>query len=266
MPLPTYEVIALRYATRGARRADNFLGGDPHDGEMPMDYFFWVVRNEERLVLVDTGFCEDMAVKRHRTLLRLPADGLKLLDIDPGNVRTIVVTHLHNDHIGAFDRFPVAAFHLQDDEMAFATGRYMRHARLRRSYEPDHVAGMVRLVFDDRVTFHKGDGAIAPGISVHQVAGHSPGMQCVRIHTRRGWVVLASDASHYYEHLEQRRVFPVVVDVGGVLESYDRLLALADSPDHVVPGHDPLVMRRYPPVAGLEGIAVRLDADPLRER
>ncbi len=32
-----------------------------------------------------------------------------------------------------------------------------------------------------------------------------------------------------------------------------------DAPELVVPGHDPLVMRRYPPAAaGLEGIAVRL--------
>ena len=37
--LPEYEVYALRYATRGARRAEHFIGGDPHDAEMPMDYF-----------------------------------------------------------------------------------------------------------------------------------------------------------------------------------------------------------------------------------
>ena len=35
------------------------------------------------------------------------------------------------------------------------------------------------------------------------------------------------------------------------------------SPDHVIPGHDPLVMRYYPPPAPeLEGIAVRLDVPP----
>ena len=37
--LPRYQVYALRYATREGRRQDNFIGGDPHDGPMPMDYF-----------------------------------------------------------------------------------------------------------------------------------------------------------------------------------------------------------------------------------
>ena len=40
--LPEYELYAIRYAERDARRADHFIGGDPHDGPMPMDYFVWV--------------------------------------------------------------------------------------------------------------------------------------------------------------------------------------------------------------------------------
>ena len=59
--LPNYEVIALKYATRSAQRSNNFVGGDPHDVPMPMDYFLWVIRNGDRLLLVDTGFNEDMA-------------------------------------------------------------------------------------------------------------------------------------------------------------------------------------------------------------
>ena len=33
-----YELFAIRYATREARRSEHFIGGDPHDGPMPMDY------------------------------------------------------------------------------------------------------------------------------------------------------------------------------------------------------------------------------------
>ena len=39
-----YELFAIRYATREARRSDHFIGGDPHDGPMPMDYFMWLAR------------------------------------------------------------------------------------------------------------------------------------------------------------------------------------------------------------------------------
>jgi glyoxylase-like metal-dependent hydrolase (beta-lactamase superfamily II) len=80
----------------------------------------------------------------------------------------------------------------------------------------------------------------------------------------RGWLVLASDASHFYEHFENDRCFPVVVDVAATLEGYRKLRRLAESPAHIIPGHDPLVMQRYP-AAGkeLEGIAVRLDLEPV---
>ncbi len=48
-----------------------------------------------------------------------------------------------------------------------------------------------------------------------------------------------------------------------MLEGYRRLRALAPSEQHIVPGHDPLVMARYPaPVPELEGIVVRLDVAP----
>jgi hypothetical protein len=76
-------------------------------------------------------------------------------------------------------------------------------------------------------------------------------------------VVLASDASHYYEHFEKDRAFPVVFHVGDLLQGYRKLATLADSPSHIVPGHDPLVMDRYPPPSdALQGVAVRLDAEP----
>ena len=43
----------------------------------------------------------------------------------------------------------------------------------------------------------------------------------------------------------------------------ERLRELVDDPRHIIPGHDPLVMRWYrAPDKELEGIAVRLDAEP----
>lgn len=264
MGLPTYEIFAIKYAERDARRSDHFVGGDPHDGPMPMDYFIWVVRSPDRLILVDTGFNAEVAARRKRTLVREPRDGLALLGIKTAEVREIIITHMHNDHVGTHFDFPNAHFHVQDEEMSFVTGRHMRNQFFRRSFEIEHVVGMVRMVFKDRVVFHKGDDDIAPGVSVHHIGGHTPGMQSVRVHTRRGWVVLASDASHYYEHMEQRRCFPAVFHVGQALDGYDKLLRLADSPQHIVPGHDPLVLKRYlPPSPELAGIAVRLDVAPI---
>jgi len=262
-PLPEYEVYAIRYATREARRQNNFIGGDPHDGPMPMDYYVWLVRGNGRLFVVDTGFGPAVAAKRGRTLLRTPAEGLALLDVDVATVPEVILTHLHYDHVGTFDAFAAARFHLQDAEMAYATGRHMRHKQFNHGYEVDEVAGMLRLVYKDRVQFHAGEAELAPGVSVHRIGGHTNGLQCVRVHTRRGWVVLASDTSHYYEHFQKKRVFTTCFHIGDAIEGYLTLQRLADSPEHIVPGHDPEVMRRYPPVSdALRDIVVRLDTAP----
>ena len=89
------------------------------------------------------------------------------------------------------------------------------------------------------------------------------GMQCVRVLTERGWVVLASDAAHFYEHMEKKLPFPIVLNVGEMLQGFETLGKLATSPRHIVPGHDPLVRSRYPSLsADLDGAVVRLDIDP----
>ena len=80
-----------------------------------------------------------------------------------------------------------------------------------------------------------------------------------------GWVVLAPDASHYYANMEQARPF-LVYNVADMLAGHQRAYALADSPRHVIPGHDPLVLKRYPaPHRDLQGIIARLDVDPIAE-
>jgi glyoxylase-like metal-dependent hydrolase (beta-lactamase superfamily II) len=89
---PAWEVLALRYAERDARRAANFVGGDPHDAPMPMAYYLWVLRGGGRTMVVDTGFGADMAAKRHRRLLRHPAEALAAVGVDAARVDDVIVT------------------------------------------------------------------------------------------------------------------------------------------------------------------------------
>ena len=263
MTEPAYELFAIRYATREARRSDHFIGGDPHDGPMPMDYFMWLARGEGRTFVIDTGFKQDVAERRKRTFLRCPVEALALFDVDPNTVEDVILTHLHYDHVGNFDRFPRARFHLQERELAYATGKYMRYPRLAHSFEVEDVCGIVRLNYARRVFFHDGDAELAPGITIHAAGGHSAGLQFVRVRTIRGFVVLASDVSHFYENMASQRPFTTAFHIGEMLEGFDRLKALAPDESHIVPGHDPLVMKLYPaPSPQLEGIAVRLDVPP----
>lgn len=259
-----FEVYAIRYGHMEKRTADlNFIGGDPHEMSLSMDYFVWLAKGPQTTWVIDTGFGPEPAKRRGRDYIQTPAAGLAALGVDANSVDNVIITHLHWDHVGNFDQFPKAAFHLQDQEMSYATGRYMAYRQFNRSFEIEEITGMVRRVYDGRVRFHAGDAELAPGLSVHLIGGHTLGLQSVRIWTRRGWVVVASDAAHYYANMEGPNPFPTVVDIGRMLDGYDRLRELADSAAHIVPGHDPLVMRRYPAVPGLEGKAVRLDVAPV---
>lgn len=248
---PQWEVYAIRYArTDERRRRDNFIGADAHDLPMPLDFYVWLLRCGARTILVDTGFGEVAAAARNRRLMRCPIDAVRALGVDPDAIEDVVITHLHYDHAGNLPKLPAARFHVQDREMAYATGRCMCHATIRHAYAVEDVVELVRRVYADRVVFHDGDDEIAPGVQLLLIGGHTKGLQSVRVHTARGWVVLASDAAHFYENVDRALPFPIVYNVADMLEGHRRLRALADSPDHFVPGHDPLVLERYPGVVG----------------
>jgi glyoxylase-like metal-dependent hydrolase (beta-lactamase superfamily II) len=262
MPDP-YEVYAIRYAERVGTRNQHLLHQDPHDGPMAMDYFVWAIVGNGRTFVVDLGFEAIEAEKRGRTLLRSPAEGLKLLGIDAATVEDVIISHLHYDHAGSVGDFPNAKFYLQDREMSFATGRNMRHETFNMAYSVEYVIDILRKVYDNRVIFIDGMEVLAPGLSVHHVGGHTDGLQIVRVWTKRGWVVLAADAAHYYENMETPNPFPLVYNVGDMIDGYRTMALLAESPQHIVPGHDPLVTKHYPALSPeTEGIIFRLDAAP----
>ncbi len=262
--LDCYEVFAIRYGHKADRqRHENFIVADAHEGTMPIDYFVWAIVNQQRAVVVDTGFDPEEGARRGRQILHLPRVGLAMLGIDSYKVRDVILTHLHYDHAGTLDDFPQATFHLQDSEMAYATGRDMRHEAFRQAYTAGHIQQMVERVFEGRVCFHDGDDEVAPGITVHHIGGHTRGLQCVRVRTRRGALVLASDASHFYENMETVSPFPIVYSVGDMIEGYSTMRRLAESDKHIIPGHDPLVLERYSaPDEQKTGVVVRLDVAP----
>ena len=261
---PAYKIYAVKYAHHDRRAAENFIGGDPHEGAMPLDYYVWAVVGESRVIILDTGFSAEMGKIRGRQHLRDPADGLRGLGIDPLAVEDVVVSHMHYDHIGNHEPFPNARYHVQDREMQYATGRHMGHDSLRHSFEMDDVLQMVRRLYAKRLVFHDGLSELAPGIELHHIGGHTMGLQAMRVWTERGWVVLAADATHLYANIERARPFPVVYNVAEMLEGHATLLRLADNAlDRVIPGHDPLVMARYPAASPeLKGIVARLDLAP----
>ncbi len=259
--MTTWEVFAIKYADRNTRtRADSFIFDDNHDAPHPMDYFMWLLRAGDQTILVDTGYDTAEARERDRPILMEPHEALAPFGVAPDAITDLIVTHLHYDHAGGLHLFPNATLHMQEAEMAYATGPCMCHDTLRMPYTGDHICEAVKRLYSGRVRFYDGEAQIADGVTVHKIGGHSRGLQAVRVCTSVGWMVLASDAAHFYENVEARKPFPIVVDLEDMLNGFNMLERLADTPQLIVPGHDPLVMTRFP--AGPADHIIKLDAGP----
>lgn len=243
-----YTIYAIEYARRETTSTQLFYG-DYHNTPTKMTYFIWAVTNGTHTVVVDLGFTEEVGTQRGRQFVRCPSKGLAEIGIDCARVEHVILSHFHYDHVGNYALFPNARFYVQDEEMRFYTGRYVSQPAFRHSVEVDDVLALVRYNYQGRLYFVDGEEEILPGISVHRVGGHTAGMQIITVQTASGRAVLASDASHYYHNFEDNVPFMVIHDLPGMYHAFQRLYALADTPELIIPGHDPMVLERLKPVA-----------------
>lgn len=248
MTTAPYTIYAVQYAHRKTSSTELFYH-DYHNTPMAMDYFIWAVTNGDQTVIVDLGFTEEVGTRRGRDFLRCPSKGLAEIGIDGERIEHVIVSHLHYDHVGNYALFPNATFYVQDTEMSFYTGRHMSKPAFRHSIEIDDILAMVRYNYDCRLSFVDGEQEILPGIGVHKVGGHTAGMQIISVQTKPGRAVLASDASHYYHNIEKEIPFQTLHDIPGMHYGFQRIRELADQPELIIPGHDPLVQERLTRVA-----------------
>lgn len=245
-----YEVLAVRYGTRVARRSEAFLNfgvyGEP-DSELPMDYYFWVVRDAAHTVVVDCGFAAEPGRRRRRTTLVEPAAALRGLGIAPESVDRLVVSHAHYDHIGNLADFPAAEIVIARREYEFWTGPYAARVQFAHSTEPDELAFLAKVGGEGRLRLVEDTLDLLPGFELVVVGGHTPGQMIAQVAVDGGAAVLAADALHFYEELERDRPFFVVADLRDMYRGFDLLRELTeDSGRTLVAGHDALVPERFP--------------------
>lgn len=262
-----WEIHAIRYGTNRTRtRGDNFILEKQPTETMPMDFYCWVLKTSDRFIVVDTGMDPEKAARHGHRMEHSPVEIWRSLGIDPETVETVILTHAHYDHLGHLDALESAHFYMQAEEMEYVTGPWMQRPWFRRAYEPDEISRLVHLLHAGRLTLHGRDQDIADGVSVHWVGGHCAGQEIVRVRTARGFVVLASDALHYYEEYERGIPFSVAFNLSDMIAGHERIRELADSDDHVVPAHDPRIAENY--AFSLEqpaGSVIRLDRAPLAQ-
>ena len=234
-----WTVTAVRYGTLETTRGDAYYRypayGEP-DGPQVLDYFD-----------------PDVGRRRGRTCLIEPAAAMAALGIGPETVSRVVLTHLHYDHTGNLDLFPEAELLVSARDLDFWLGPLARRAQFAHAVEANELGQVLAAVDAGRVRRLEGGEEIAEGVHAILLGGHSPGQIAIGVDAVAGWVVLASDAMHFYEELELDRPFGVIANLAEMYEAYDTLRELNGPGSHLVPGHDPEVMARYPRIDGPAG-------------
>ena len=164
----------------------------------------WLVRHPGGVILVDTGIGQPRApgVEWFGTPGRLH-EVLDETGTPSGSIDTVVITHVHDDHIGGtvvFDgkgeptpAFPDARYVIQraDRDWQF---------ELARTDEEDQVIAAILLEPLERADVLDaidGDQPLAEGIDLHHLPGHTPGHQVVRIHSDEARAVITADTFNH---------------------------------------------------------------------
>jgi glyoxylase-like metal-dependent hydrolase (beta-lactamase superfamily II) len=248
-----YAVYAVQYGRRAGVRGEHFLGWDTASAQRhDTAYFAWLALSADRTLLIDSGIRPDAAVPVTGWEFREGvADILQSAGIDAGHIDTLLLTHLHYDHAGGMRTLPNARVVVQREELAYWTGPDARRiSREEWLASPDDIRHLRARAASGSVDLVVGDVTVAAGVSLHHVGGHTAGMQIVRVRAEARPVVIASDASHFFENVETDRPGTILHDMPGIFRGFDRARELAAG-GPVVPGHDPLVMERFEPVAGV---------------
>lgn len=251
-----YEVIIVRHGTRQSTRSEVYLNygfyGEP-DAPFVVDYYLWVIRNDSRTVLVDTGYAAAVARRRGREVVLDPATAYRELGVDVTEPVDLVVTHAHWDHIGNLGLFPAATIVMAEAERRFWHTEHSKKPMLGHFAERAEIDQLQQIEADGRIRTFEGHLELAPGIELIEVGGHTPGQIMVSVATSEGRVLLASDVVHFREELEREMPFVSVADLPAMYEGFGTVKRMVDS-GHVaivVPGHDSDVLAVAEPLGGM---------------
>jgi glyoxylase-like metal-dependent hydrolase (beta-lactamase superfamily II) len=169
----------------------------------------WLIRHPGGVVLVDTGVGQEGSP----TLAWWPRPGALFASLaetgtPPGAIDSVVISHVHDDHIGGTVTFETNASGEEPVAVpAFPNARYLiqradreyLHEEARTSSEDAALAQVLLQPLEDhdQLDLLDGDHDLADGIQLHHLPGHTPGHQIVRLRSRGSRAVISADTFNH---------------------------------------------------------------------
>lgn len=199
--------------------------------------YAWYIEGTNHGILVDCGGDAKEFNKRgvpddHIQTLE---EGLGKLGVSPEDIKEVVVTHMHWDHLWKAPRFSHAKFYVQREEYDFALDPH-----------PSVAGSFDKGLFKDLdFEFVEGDSEIADGVRVFLTPGHTPAGQSVAVDTSKGLAVITGfccTLENFYPPQEVKAKGIEIVAPGihmDVPKVYDSVLKVKEMADIVIPLHEP---------------------------
>ena len=229
----TWDFYVLEYARSKNQPWVDLVAGMYDDGVMDLPFSFVLLQRDGRNVLVDTGFMRQgddpgfsgkFGVPEWMSPIRL----LAAMDVRPGDVSDIVITHAHFDHMGSIGEFPNADIHIQKRELLscyelFALPKRFSH--LTAIVDPDSMRAALDASFEHRIHLIDGDrDDILPGVHARLGCGHTFGHQFVVVETAAGRRVVSGDCLYSRSQIAGRGGDGVYVPLNNAIGSaWDQL-------------------------------------------
>ena len=247
---PIYEIYALKYAGPFVRSVGRLLFNTDWEKEMEVNWYFWVIKGNNKTLLVDCGMAPSLAQQMHLQGYVNPVQVLARMGIEAPQVQTVVITHIHFDHANGAELFPKATFYVQEKEFNF----WMKDPVAKKpaffmESDPTGYAHFARLEGTERLILIQGDQVILPGIELLLAPGHTPGLQAVAVNTAKGTAILGSDSACIFRNYEEEIPSCYITDLVSWMKTYDKLKARVSSLDLLFPGHDIKMLTQYPKMA-----------------
>lgn len=201
------KLTKMKYGETLLKNSYAFYGGNP-DIQFPISLMFYLIEYKNRKILVDVG-CDQMPDEWQSNYFIRPVDLLQKYGLSASDITDVVITHGHEDHIGAINYFTNADIYIQKDE---------------------YIAVHDYLVQKNNIILFSDEYVLEDAITIKKIGSHSKGSCIVLITTAESTYVLTGDECYVQECLTQQKVTGAVYDI----EANKKFLKEYSSPNYTI--------------------------------